>query len=46
MNWKFWKSYTITVTSKLGPTEITYTVTAPTKEEAKVLVQELSGDSS
>jgi len=46
MNWKFWKSYTLSLTTKLGSSEISYTVTAPTKQEARELIKELQGDSS
>jgi hypothetical protein len=43
---KFWKSYTLSQTSKLGNTEISYTVTAPTIEEARILIKEMQGNSS
>ena len=41
MHWKFWKTYTLTSIQKLGRTELSYTVTAPTKQEAIEIMKEM-----
>ena len=41
MRWKFWKSYTLSMTQKCGGLEVSYTVTAPTIQEAKTLIKEM-----